>query len=364
MPAERFNEPTTDDPSNVATESALREHFRLHCQPRVSSWEPTLADSAPLAVDQAFHDPNYAILLRFMKLGPTQIDDTFAEAFRMRYTRLILTAADGHWLEAGIRELTGYGTSVIACDAEIAVERYVAPDATPDGRPGAAIMAFGFSSDALAKAIPNRAGQCVMTCPSTALYNGLFDTEETIPLGKHLRYFGDGFQKSKRLDDRRYWRVPVMDGEFVVEESAGVAKGIGGGNIILQAKSQPAGLAAARRGVEAIAPLANVITPFPGGVARSGSKVGSIYKNLRASTFDAFCPTLVGRVETRLHPGTNCAYEIVVDGADEQAVSGAMAAAMRAVAHDDVLAIGAGNYGGKLGKFHFRLHDVLRGPGS
>ena len=295
-----------------------------------------------------------------MQLGDTLIEDTFAEAFGMRFTRLIVTAADDFWLDAAVREFTGYSSSVIACDAEIGLERRLVPDETPDGRSGVAILAFGMSADALSKSIPNRVGQCVMTCPSTAVYNGLIGAPEKIPVGKHIRYFGDGYQKSKKLSGRRYWRIPVMDGEFLVEESAGVAKGVAGGNIILQARNQSAGLAAARRGAEAIAPLAGAITPFPGGVARSGSKVGSRYKGLIASTSDPFCPTLRGRVASHLHADANCAYEIVIDGENEGAVARAMSAAMRAAAGKDVVAISAGNYGGKLGKFHFHLRQLLQ----
>jgi formylmethanofuran--tetrahydromethanopterin N-formyltransferase len=296
-----------------------------------------------------------------MHLGSTLIIDTFAEAFRMRYARLIVTAADDYWLDAALREFCGYAASVIGCDAEVGVEQYLSAEQTPDGRPGAAVLAFGFSVDALAKALPNRTGQCLMTCATTAAYNGLdaSQAEEFIPLGKHLRFFGDGFQKSKLLGDRRYWRVPVMDGEFIVEERLGVAKGVAGGNIILQGTSQEAALAAARRGSEAVAPLAGVITPFPGGVVRSGSKVGSRYKALRASTNEAYCPTLRGRTPTELVEGANAAYEIVINGVDEASIARAMRACIEAVADNEILAIGAGNYGGKLGKFHFRLREVL-----
>lgn len=294
-----------------------------------------------------------------MQLGSTFIVDTFAEAFRMRYVRLIVTAADEYWLDIAVGEVTGYGSSVIGCDAEIGLEQKLAPTDTPDGRPGAAILAFGFSSQALAKAIPNRVGQCLMTCPTTAVFDGLREGEEQLPLGKYLRYFGDGFQKSKVLGDRRYWRVPVMDGEFIVEEQIGVAKGIAGGNIILQATTSEAALTAARRAVTAIVQLPGAITPFPGGVVRSGSKVGSRYKGLVASTNDAFCPTLRGRVPSELVDGANCAYEIVIDGTNEAAIREAMLAAMHAAASDDVLAISAGNYGGKLGKFHFALRELL-----
>ena len=294
-----------------------------------------------------------------MKIGDTLIEDTFAEAFRMRFARVLVTAADGHWVDVAGGELTGYATSIIACDAEAGIERRLAPEETPDGRPGVAVLLFGFSTEALAKSVPNRVGQCILTCATTAAFDGLRESEERIPLGKHIRFFGDGFQKSKLIGGRRYWRIPVMDGEFVVEQSVGVGKGVAGGNIILQAVDGPTALAAARRAVEAVAPMPGVITPFPGGVVRSGSKVGSRYKKLRASTNDAYCPTLRGRSESRLLSDANCAYEIVIDGIDEPAVAAAMAAAIRAAAGPGVLEIGAGNYGGKLGKFHFRLHDVL-----
>lgn len=296
-----------------------------------------------------------------MQIGNTLIEDTFAEAFGMRFARLIVTAADEHWLDAALREFTGYSSSVIACDAETGVEKYVPASDTPDGRIGASLLIFGFSTDALAKSVPNRVGQCLMTCPSTAVYSGLSGTEANIPLGKHIRFFGDGYQKSKQVAGIRYWRIPVMDGEFLVQDTAGVERGVAGGNVILQTVTQAQGLAAARRGSEAIAKLDGVITPFPGGVARSGSKVGSRYKGLKASTADAFCPTLRGRVESKLHPEANCAYEIVIDGVSEQAVGAAMTAAMKAAAGDGVVQISAGNYGGKLGKFQFHLRKLLAG---
>jgi formylmethanofuran--tetrahydromethanopterin N-formyltransferase len=294
-----------------------------------------------------------------VNLGPTWIDDTFAEAFRMRYARLVVTAHDDYWLRAAVQSATGYATSVIACDAEAGVERWLSELETPDGRLGASILLFGFSAEQLGKAVPNRAGQCVMTCPTTAVYDGLREAEQRIPLGKHIRFFGDGHQKSKLLLGRRYWRVPVMDGEFVIEDTAGVQAGVGGGNLILQADTLDNALAAARRATEAIARVWGVIAPFPAGVVRSGSKVGSRYKKLVASTADAFCPTLRGRVESRLHADAHCALEIVIDGVDQPAVARAMASAMRAAAGAGVVAISAGNYGGKLGKFHFPLRQVL-----
>ncbi|MCU0961614.1 MAG: formylmethanofuran--tetrahydromethanopterin N-formyltransferase [Pirellulaceae bacterium] len=294
-----------------------------------------------------------------MNIGATYIEDTFAEAFGTRFCRLLVTALDSYWLEAAVREFTGYSASVIACDAETGVERWLNEAETPDGRPGAAILAFGFSAAALAKAVANRTGQCVMTCPTTAVFDGLPDAETRLPLGKHLRFFGDGYQKSKRLDGTRHWRIPVMDGEFVVVDSLGVAKGVAGGNLILMGRDLPTALQAARRAVAAIAPLPDVITPFPGGVVRSGSKVGSRYKALTASTSDAFCPTLRGRVTSKVHPDAHCVYEIVVDGSSEAAVARAMSAALPAAAGEGIPLITAGNYGGQLGKFHFHLRQLI-----
>ena len=297
-----------------------------------------------------------------MLIGSTCIADTFAEAFRLRFTRLVITAHDGHWLDAAVRAACGYGTSVIGCDAEIGVERLLAPDETPDGRVGAALLAFGFATEPLAKAVANRTAQCLLTCPTTAVFDGLAAAEERVPLGGHVRFFGDGFEKSKLIDGRRFWRIPVMDGEFLVEESVGVGKGVGGGNFILQARSLAEGLAAARRAVAAIAELPGVITPFPGGVVRSGSKVGSRYEGLRASTNDAFCPGLVGRSAGELAPDVACGLEIVIDGTDETAVAAAMVAGLRAAAGPGIPLISAGNYGGRLGKFHFHLRQILGAP--
>ena len=294
-----------------------------------------------------------------VQLNGTLIDDTFAEAFGMRFVRLLVTATDDYWLDAALRELTGYSSSVIACDAETGLERKIPANETPDGRPGASVLIFGFNTDALNKSVPNRVGQCVMTCPTTAVFDGLPNAETKVPLGKKIRFFGDGFQKSKQVAGRRYWRIPVMDGEFVVADLVGCEKGVAGGNLIIQSVDQASGLAAVRRATAAIWNSPGVITPFPGGSARSGSKVGSRYKGLVASTSDAYCPTLRGRVKSKLHPDSNCAYEIVIDGVSEQLVGAAMAAGLRAAPGSGILQITAGNYGGKLGKFHFHLRKLL-----
>jgi len=294
-----------------------------------------------------------------MLIGDTRIIDTFAEAFRLRYARLVVTAHDEHWLDAALRAACGYGTSVIGCDAEIAVETRLGPGETPDGRIGAAVLAFSFGAESLGTAVANRTAQCLLTCPTVGVFDGLPQAAERGPLGRHIRFFGDGFEKSKVIDGRRYWRVPVMDGEFVVEETIGIEKGVGGGNFMLQGAGLDDTLAAARRAVAAIAAVPGTITPFPGGVVRSGSKVGSRYDGLRASTNEAFSPALAGRVETALVPGAASCLEVVVDGVDEAAVATAMAVGIRAAVGPGLLAVSAGNYGGKLGKFHFHLRQVL-----
>jgi len=277
----------------------------------------------------------------------------------MKAARVLVTAADEAWALEAARSFTGFATSVIGCKCEAGIERLLGPDETPDGRPGASLLLFAFDTDGVGKRLIERVGQCILTCPSTACFDGLPQADRRAPVGGPLRVFGDRHQASKMIAGRRYWRIPVMEGEFLVEETAGVAKGIGGGNILIQAGCGSAALAAVRRATEAVRSLPGVITPFPGGVARSGSKVGSRYKGLVASTNDPLAPTRRGRVETELVEGANCCYEIVIDGTDEGAVGGAMRTAMEAAAGEGVLAIGAGNYGGKLGKFQFRLRQVL-----
>ena len=285
--------------------------------------------------------------------------DTFAEAFPMTAARAIVTAETPRWAEIAGRTMSGYATSVIACDAEAAVERTLGPEETPDGRPGVSVLVFAFSRDALEKALANRVGQCVMTCPTTACYNGLPLGEKTISVGGRLRYFGDGFQKSKRLDGRRYWRIPVMDGEFTCEERFGTTKGVAGGNIILLGRDPSVTLAAAESAVVAMRACPEIVMTFPGGIARSGSKVGSKYKALRASTNTAFAPMLRGLAGVEMPAEVRCAYEIVIDGLTLAAVERSMAVGLRAACAFPLTQVSAGNYGGKLGPFHIRLREIL-----
>ncbi len=297
---------------------------------------------------------------RLLTVNNVPIEDTFAEAFPMTAARLLVTAESADWARTAGQTATGYAASVIGCDAEAGIERVLTPEETPDGRPGVSLLLFAFSRDALLKAVVNRVGQCVLTCATTACYNGLpLVKDKTIRVGGNLRFFGDGFQFSKKLDGRRYWRLPVMDGEFTCEDLFGTVKGVAGGNFLILGESQAKALAAAEAAVAAIRAVPGVILPFPGGVVRSGSKVGSRYKKLRASTNDAYCPTLRGLVSSALPENVNAVYEIVIDGVDLASVEQATRAGVRAACVPGVVRISAGNYGGNLGPFHLHLHKLL-----
>ena len=297
-----------------------------------------------------------------MNINGVQIDATFAEAFPMRGTRIVITAQNARWARIAAETMTGFATSVIACGCEAGIERELDPGETPDGRPGVAALIFAMGGKTLAKQVETRAGQCVLTCPTTALFSGLPDGDP-IALGKNLRFFGDGFQISKRINGRRYWRVPVMDGEFLCEESTGMVNAVGGGNFLILAESQPQALAACEAAVEAMRKVPNVIMPFPGGVVRSGSKVGSKYKALNASTNDAFCPTLKGQTASQLGPEIESVMEVVIDGLTAQDINRAMRAGIQAACalgpENGIRRISAGNYGGKLGPFLFHLQEIM-----
>ncbi len=301
-----------------------------------------------------------------LSLNGVEVVDTFAEAFSIKGTRLIITADSERWAMTAATVFCGNATSVIACDMEAAIERAVPAEETPDGRPGVAILAFGFSIEGLGKAVQGRVGQCVLTCPTTACYNGIegCPKEKQIRVGGGIRYYGDGFQKSKKLGDRRFWRIPVMDGEFVCEDWFGTTTGVAGGNLLICGADGPSALTAAEAAADAIRTGRDVVLPFPGGIVRSGSKVGSKYPRLKASTNDAYCPTIRPLTRTELPAACHAVYEIVIDGLTFEAVQGAMKRGLHAAAgQPGVLRITAGNYGGKLGKHHFHLRDLLSPAG-
>ena len=298
-----------------------------------------------------------------MIINTIEIEDTFAEAFNMRATRIILTAQNLKWAYHAANAMTGFATSVIGCGVEAGIERELSETETPDGRPGVSVLLFAMGSKVLMHQLETRMGQCVLTCPTAAAFAGIM-SDDPINLGKNLRFFGDGFQTSKLIQDKRYWRVPVMDGEFLCEETTGMVRAIGGGNFLILATSQPLALAAAEAAIEAMKKIPNVIMPFPGGVVRSGSKVGSKYKTMFASTNDAFCPTLKGLTNSELSVEIESVMEIVIDGLCFDDIASAMRVGINAICQlgesSGVKRISAGNYGGKLGPHHFKLQEIMR----
>jgi formylmethanofuran--tetrahydromethanopterin N-formyltransferase len=298
-----------------------------------------------------------------MKVNGILIDDTFAEAFGMAGTGVIITADTMKWARQAAVTMAGFGTSVIGAGAEVGIDRELKPEETPDGRPGVRVLLFGFSPDSASAQLKTRVGQCVLTSPGSACYAGV-EAEKRVGLGQGPRFFGDGFQTAKRLGQKRFWRVPVMDGEFVIEETTGiVTDAVGGGNLIILGNDRAGLLTTAEAAVDAIGGVPDVITPFPGGIVRSGSKVGSKYKGAIASTNDAFCPTLRGRVKSELSPDTVAVLEIVIDGLTSKSVADAMRVGLKAVidmgAAKGVTRVTAGNYGGKLGQHHYKLRELL-----
>jgi len=304
-----------------------------------------------------------------MIINSIKIDDSFAEAFNMRGTRVLITAQNLKWAYHAANAMTGFATSVIGCGVEAGIERELLDNETPDGRPGVSILMFAMGSKVLMHQLETRMGQCILTCPTAAAFAGI-DSDDAISLGKHLRFFGDGYQTSKLIQNqhgkaKRYWRIPVMDGEFLTEETTGMVRAIGGGNFLILATSQPAALYAAETAVEAMRKVPNIIMPFPGGVVRSGSKVGSKYPKMFASTNDAFCPTLKGVVNTELSDDIESVMEIVIDGLSFEDIAKSMQAGIKAICDlgetSGVKRISAGNYGGKLGPHHFKLHEIMAG---
>jgi formylmethanofuran--tetrahydromethanopterin N-formyltransferase len=290
-----------------------------------------------------------------------RIVDTFAEAFGMRGARVVVTAQSAGWARTAAQSMTGFATSVIGCKVEAGIEAEIAPDDTPDGRPGISVLMFAFDAEGLGRQLIDRVGQTILTCPTTACFDGLPHSTERVTVGGALRHFGDKFQSSKVLDGQRYWRIPVMEGEFLVQETFGIQKAIGGGNFLIMARDQTSALAAAEAAVEAMRGVRGVILPFPGGIVRAGSKVGAKkYKNMIASTNDAYCPTLRGRsgVDSQIPGSANSVLEIVIDGLDRASIEEAMRVGLAAACRPGVVEITAGNYGGKLGKHHFRLHEL------
>jgi len=298
-----------------------------------------------------------------LHLNEVEIEDTYAELFNMWAGRIIITAENEKWSNTAAEVATGFASSIIGSPAEAGIEGDANPKDTPDGRVGKIIQIYHHSRAALKSQMISRIGQCVMTCPTTAAFDGLPKAKRKLKVGRSLRLFGDGFQKRDELDGRKIWRIPVMEGEFIVEDSFGAMKAVAGGNFLIFSKTMKAGLEAAEKAVEAIHQnVKYVILPFPGGICRSGSKVGSIKYKLPASTNHPFCPKLKKIIsDSEVPPEVNSIYEIVINGLDLESVKKAMSEGIKAAVQvPGVVKISAGNYGGKFGPIKIFLHEILK----
>ena len=302
------------------------------------------------------------------ELNGVEIEDTFAEGFGMWGARIIITAKNRKWANIAAENMTGFATSVIACDCEAGIEREIPPEETPDGRPGTSVMIYGFSKKRLATPMLNRIGQCVLTCPTTAIFNGIPEEEadDMLDVGASLRFFGDGYQVKMRMGDgwqdrKRFWRIPVMEGEFLIEEKIGAKKAVAGGNLLIMGETEAVTLKASEDAIDAIQKIPGVVTPFPGGLCRSGSKVGSQYAFLKASTNTPFCPAIKHSFkESKVPEGVASVLEIVINGLDQESVMKAMGVAVQAATKvEGIKWITAVNFEGKLGKFKMSLKESV-----
>jgi formylmethanofuran--tetrahydromethanopterin N-formyltransferase len=290
-------------------------------------------------------------------------DDDFAEAFPAIAGRVLVTAENEKWAMTAAREATGFASSFIMSPAEAGVENVIVPpDKTPDGRPGVIIQIYHRTGRELKQQMIARIAQCILTCPTTSAFDAMPAAKKRIKVGTALRLFGDGFQRKDLLNGRSVWRIPVMEGEFIVEDRFGVRRAIAGGNFIIMAESREAGLKAAEKAVEAIERIEGVILPFPGGICRSGSKVGSMKYKLIASTNHPFCPTLREVVSNSVVPeNVKSVYEIVFNGLTLDLIKKATAAGIKAaVKTPGIVKITAVNFGGRLGPFQIKLKNVLQ----
>ena len=300
------------------------------------------------------------------------VDDTYAEAFRGIYVEFLITARDRHWVVQAAQAATGNASSTILCDCEAGVDRFVGPgfDAsfpTPDGRPGAIVQLHvpRFRKDrvqALEKAALVRISQNVLTCPTAACFN-LIDSADYYRLGRKIAFFGDGFQRRVVRSGRKLWWIPTLGGEFVLDRRFGYADGLMGGNLWFFGETEDAALAAAMAGVRAVELCPGVIMPFPGGIAGSGSKAGSRYKFMFASTYEKYCPRLVNdpQADSRLPEGVGSVMEIIMNGRSLAEVAAATQAAIQAAKDTPgLMRISAGNYGGRLGKSFIYLRPEKR----
>jgi formylmethanofuran--tetrahydromethanopterin N-formyltransferase len=309
-----------------------------------------------------YNDKEKTFIVKSQNGNTLKISDTYAEMFPMWAGRILITADSEEWALTAATAATGLATSVIMSPAEAGIEGVLSADKTPDNRVGVVIQIYNRNRFDLKSQMILRIGQCIMTCPTTSAFDVMPNAKRKLKVGRSIRLFGDGFQRKALVGGKKVWKIPVMEGDFIVEDAFGVAEAVAGGNFIILAKDKPSGLKAAEEAVKAIKDMASeVILPFPGGICRSGSKAGSLKYKLSASTHHLFCPRLRELVsDTQVPENVNCVYEVVIDGLSVDAVKGAVGEGIKAAAAiPGVVGISAGNYGGRLGPYKAVLKEVL-----
>ncbi len=156
-------------------------------------------------------------------MNPQIVEDTFAEAFRSYFCRMIITGATRELAAAAASSSTGFATSALGCGAEAGIEAELPDKDTPDGRPGVVVQYHVWKKDPkrLYEVLLNRVGHCVLTAPTAAAFDATPKPLTKIDLGMKLRFFGDGHEKQGRIKDREVVIIPVMGGEFAVEKEVG-----------------------------------------------------------------------------------------------------------------------------------------------
>ena len=129
---------------------------------------------------QSYDDKEKMFYVKSPSGNIVKVQDTFAEMFPLWVGRVLITAQNEKWAQIAASLTTGFATSVIEATAEAAIERAVPADQTPDKRPGVLIQIYNRDRFELKHQLMQRIGQCTLTCPTTAAFNGLINGKTNI----------------------------------------------------------------------------------------------------------------------------------------------------------------------------------------
>ncbi len=283
--------------------------------------------------------------------------DTIPEGFGRVMARVLVTAKDAAWAHRAAEAACGFATSLTMCPAECGIDVEVKGQDTPDGRPGVVFMVVQRTLPLLEEQLVARISQCVLTTPTAACFNAL-ESDEVLPIGSEVQHFGDKLSTKEELTGRTLWHIPLMGGDFIIEDTFGVARGESYKLWIMG--SEMGALTAATAAAGTASNVEGVFLPFPGGICAAGSKVGSVhYPSLKASTNHPYCPTVRDKVESRLPDGVEAVYELVITGLDRRRVEEAMSGAVEAAAANGAARISAGTFAKKMVARRPDLSDLL-----